>query len=432
MHKSGSLIDDQGTTNSGAQHDADEAVRSLRRNERQQRFLAEAGEALASSLNYQETLNTVAHLAAGTIAHFCVVEVIGEDGQLYQIASEDMDEHHCRELCATVASSRPHEAAPAIAAALAENKPIVVDLRADEDPHAFVAALRGMGASSVIVAPMVARGHALGVVILASRRVDRPYGEEDARMGMELARRAAMAVDNARLYERAERAIRARDEMLGIVAHDLRNPLNIVSLSAQLLTDVPDALPPIVGSTVERIGRATAQMERLIRDLLDVTRIEAGRMKFDLAPSRPADVLKQAAESLGPLAEGQSIRFEASADDGLPLIAADVTRLLQAIGNLVANAIKFTPRSGTIVLRAKAAQNCVVFTITDTGKGIAPENVAHLFDRFWQERPTDSRGVGLGLAIVKGIAEAHGGKVEAESTLGAGTSVSIHVPVFAA
>ena len=427
MHSAHSLLVDarnsQGDADSGA-----DSRGSLERIEREQRFLAEAGEALASSLDYRETLNTVAHLAAGTISNFCVVEILGEDGKFQPIASEDEDDDHCRHLCATVESARPQDAPEAILTALRSNEVVVLPHLPADDHHPFYHALRAMGAASLIVAPMVARERALGVILLASRRESRPYGDDDARMARELARRAAIAVDNARLYEQAQRALRARDEMLSVVAHDLRNPLGIIGMSAELITDGPDPLSAPVRSGLERIRRSTEQMNRLIQDLLDVSKIEAGKLVLNLASVSAAELLKEADYMLRPLAERASLALNVEIEDALPKVRADRARFLQAIGNLVANAIKFTPAGGSITITAAGSPQSVTFSVIDTGKGIAPENVPHLFDRFWQERPSDSRGLGLGLAIVQGIISAHNGTIQVQSEIGSGTTVTFVIP----
>ena len=408
-----------------------EALHSLEHIEREQRFLAEAGEALASSLDYRETLNTVAHLAAGTISNFCVVEVIGEDGRFQPIASEDEDESHCRTLCAVVDAASPQDAPEPIVRALSSNDVVVISQLPAEDDDAFFQALRSMGAASVIIAPMVARDRPLGVILLASRREARVYSDDDARMARELARRAAMAVDNARLYEQAQRAVRARDEMLSVVAHDLRNPLGVIGMSAELISDGPDPLPPSIRPSIDRIRRSTEQMNKLIQDLLDAGKIEAGKLMLDAAPTRAAELLKETEYMLRPLVERASLTFNVESDAALPLVMADRARFLQAIGNLVANSIKFTAAGGTVCIAARTTDGGVAYSVTDTGRGIAPENLAHLFDRFWQERPSDSRGLGLGLAIVQGIVNAHGGTIRVESELGRGTTMSFVLPAVA-
>jgi signal transduction histidine kinase len=428
MHSAKSLLD------RGAAEGPDErlhdALHSLEYIEREQRFLAEAGEALGSSLDYHQTLNTVAHLAAGTISNFCVVEIIGDDGRFQPIASEDEDEAHCHALCAAVDVARPQDAPQPIVEALASNEVIVIPQLPVGHDHPFYQALRSMGAASLIVAPMVARDRALGVILLASRQDSRPYGAEDARMARELARRAAIAVDNARLYEQAQRALRARDEMLSVVAHDLRNPLGVIGMSAELISDGPDPLSPHIRTSVDRIRRSAEQMNRLIQDLLDASKIEAGKLVLDLAPVAALELLREVDYMLRPLVERASLSFNITAADNMPRVLADRSRFLQAVGNLVANSIKFTPAGGKVAITAHTTSSGVAFSIADSGKGIAAENIPHLFDRFWQERSSDSRGLGLGLAIVQGIVNAHGGSIHVQSETGRGTTMTFVLPAL--
>jgi signal transduction histidine kinase len=427
MHSARSLLE-QTTPVHGTDDRLREALHSLEQVEREQRFLAEAGEALASSLDYRETLNTVAHLAAGTISNFCVVEVIGDDGRFQPIASEDEDDVHCHELCATVEAARPQDVPGPILAALQSNQVVVIPQLPVDDDQPFFQALRAMGAASLIVAPMVARERALGVILLASRQGSRRYDEGDARMARELARRAAIAVDNARLYEQAQRALRARDEMLSVVAHDLRNPLGIIGMSAELISDGPDTLSTPIRTSLDRIRRSTDQMNRLIQDLLDVTKLEAGKLVLNRVPTNPSALLKEADYMLRPLAERASLTLTVEVESGLPAVLVDRGRFMQAVGNLIANSIKFSPAGASITIAAMKAPDRVAFSVTDTGKGIAAENLPHLFDRFWQERPADSRGLGLGLAIVQGIVNAHGGTISVRSEVDMGTSMTIMLP----
>lgn len=427
MHTAESLLDDRGAP-VGTEDRLRAALHTLEHVEREQRFLAEAGEALGSSLNYRETLNTVAHLAAGTISDFCVVLMLDEAGRFIPIASEDTDGQQCKKLCAAMDATLPQDAAPAVLEAMRNNTVIVLPSVPVDDHHTFYHALHAVGAASVIVAPMVARERAIGVIVLAARARRRPYTEADSLLARELSRRAALAVDNARLYEQAERALRARDEMLSVVAHDLRNPLNVISMSADLLDDLVQDMPDPLRAGIERIRRSGTHMNRLIQDLLDVSKIDGGGLRLELVAADPSDILKEAAYMLRPLAEQKSITFSAHAAESLPRINADRARLLQALGNLVGNAIKFTTPGGTISVIADQVECDVRFTVRDTGKGIAPKDLPHVFDRFWQERPADARGVGLGLAIVQGIAASHGGKLTVESQLGIGTSFTLFIP----
>jgi signal transduction histidine kinase len=233
-----------------------------------------------------------------------------------------------------------------------------------------------------------------------------------------------------RLYDDAQRIIDAREEILGIVAHDLRNPLNTISMATALLIEdpVPDAARV---SHLRIIRRAGDRMNRLIQDLLSVTTIEAGRLS--IAPQKMSlhDLLTEAAETLGPIAREKSITFETTAPEDLPTVRADHGRILQVLSNLVGNAVKFTPTGGTISVSAARAGAKVRCSVADTGPGIPAAQIPRLFGKFWQAERGDGRGVGLGLAIARGIVEAHGGTIDVRSEVGQGSVFSFELPVWA-
>jgi signal transduction histidine kinase len=227
----------------------------------------------------------------------------------------------------------------------------------------------------------------------------------------------------------AESAVRTRDEVVSIVSHDLRNPLSTVQMAAAYLLD---SLPTEVGrptdrKSLEAIKRASEGMARMIQDLLDIARIESGSLAVERAPFPVVPFMDDAATMLRPLAERQRQRLEATVADDVDTVCADRDRLLQILSNLVGNAVKFTPPGGTITMAAEAEDGAVRLRVSDTGTGIRPEHIPHLFDRFWQATRTDRRGLGLGLPIVKGLVEAHGSRIVVTSTVGEGTTFSFTI-----
>jgi signal transduction histidine kinase len=192
-------------------------------------------------------------------------------------------------------------------------------------------------------------------------------------------------------------------------------------MCAQLLVDVP--MPPEKQAEhLQRVKRAGERMNRLVQDLLDVAKLEAGRLGITARPVDVSALLVEAEEMLRPLAAEKSIRLERTIGDGLPSVMADPGRVLQVIGNLVGNAIKFTPTGGRITLKAERVGSEVRFSVSDTGSGIPADQLPHIFGQFWQGDRTDRRGIGLGLAIAKGLVEAHGGRISVESRVGEGTT----------
>jgi signal transduction histidine kinase len=198
----------------------------------------------------------------------------------------------------------------------------------------------------------------------------------------------------------------------------LRNPLNLINNSADLL--IADNLDQnrrreLLGVTM----RAGRQMNRLIGDLLDTVRLQAGKLSLDLEDVTVAAIFRQAEETFRPLASKRNIRLETTPPENGVAVRADPFRVSQIVGNIVGNAIKFTPEQGSVTIRSMANGNHVTFQITDSGPGISADDVGHLFDNFWQAR-TGHRGVGLGLALARGVVEAHGGKIWCDSAPGRG------------
>lgn len=264
--------------------------------------------------------------------------------------------------------------------------------------------------------------------------VDPPTDKRAAEtFALMLANAAGEALGRARSYdaervarEKAEMLAATRADVLGIVAHDLRNPLSRVSSSASFLLDEN---PPQdeQRKMLEIIQRAVGQMNRLIGDLLDATQLRAGRLRLDIRDVDVKSVLNQAIETARPAAQERHEELSAEAPAGYR-VRADPGRLQQVLGNLLTNAIKFTPPGGRIVLSAKPEDSRMVFSVSDTGRGMTPDEMNHLFDRFWQARDADRRGIGLGLEISKGIVEAHGGRIWAQSSPGKGSTFSFSIP----
>ena len=227
--------------------------------------------------------------------------------------------------------------------------------------------------------------------------------------------------------DKAEDASRAREDMLGVVAHDLRNPLNLLMMTTELLGDAE----PSKEKTDQLLGvmqRATRRMNRLIDDLLEVVRQESGRMMLDLGETSAASLLAQTAEMFQSAAQEKGVTLRV--DDCPPdvLVNADAERIVQVLSNLVGNAVKFVPAGGSVSLKCESSGNEAVFSVTDSGPGLDPDDLSRLFEKFWQRRRSDKRGVGLGLAIAKGIVEAHGGRIWAESKLGVGSTFYFALP----
>lgn len=230
----------------------------------------------------------------------------------------------------------------------------------------------------------------------------------------------------------AEEAKGARDELLAIVSHDLKNPLSVIHGSASLLSedlraaDLAAKLPDLE-KHVGRIHRASSTMERLIRDLLDLGRIRAGEFQLEVKEHLVEDLTREALEQAAPLAEQRSIVLRADTSDARA-VDCDRERVLQVLGNLLGNAIKFSPERGTVTLKARCKDHECTFAVSDQGPGIPAERLPFLFNRYWQAPDTAPNGTGLGLAIAKGFVELHGGTIGCESEVGVGSTFSFTLP----
>jgi PAS domain S-box-containing protein len=233
--------------------------------------------------------------------------------------------------------------------------------------------------------------------------------------------------------QRAEAAVRDRDDMLSLVSHDLRNPVNAVRMLASALLRIPTsddarALPAAAAEHASVMLQASTQMDALIQDLLDVTRLERGQLRLVRRPSAIGALLTASADVLAPMAEGKNILLETEVEAGLPAVDVDPDRIAQVLSNLIGNALKFTREGGEVRLRGVRHADGVEVRVQDTGVGITADDLPFVFDRFWQSRRTDRSGAGLGLAIAKGIIEAHGGTIAMESAIGRGTLIAFTLP----
>ena len=402
--------------------------------ERERQFLATAGELLGSSLDYSATLRHVAQLAVPILGDVCIVDLRDADaGGELTIASADPE---MRELVREMrrrfppAPDGPHPLAvaqrtgrPVLLPSLGDR--LLAETTDDDEHRRFV---RRLGVRSALFVPLVARGAVIGV--LSSYATSRALDERDLALALELARRAAAAVDNARSYRAARQAAQVRDEVLGIVSHDLRNPISTISMCAEALAARPE--PGEVAELAETIHRSTSWMLRVIRDLLDVSAIEAGRLHVEPQSTAAAPILEALEAMHAPHAADRGVALVVERPPAELRFVADAERVVQAVGNLLGNAIKFTPRGGRVTLSVAPRGEAVAFRVRDTGRGIRPEHLPHLFDRFWQARESRRGGAGLGLAIALGIAEAHGGRIEVDSVPDHGSTFTFLLPAAGA
>ncbi len=409
-----------------------------RRAERGQRFLARAGQQLAASLDVETTLAATAELAVEFLADCCVIYDAGATGVIRRLEIRHGDAHF-RSLMdelrnAPLDPNTPHPAQAVLETCVAELIPDVSDEYIDRhDPRPATRLFREIGVRSAMLAPLVARDRTIGVVAFYSSRPGRRYDEDDLALARELASRAALAFDNARLYREARNAVQARDDVLAVVSHDLGNPLSAIRIGTTLLLkNVPPEERGKGGWLhLEGIRNSAEQMERLVNDLLEIKRVEAGQLALDHARHTAANLIDETIELFAPIAIERGVELDTRVRNPHATLRCDRTRMLQVFSNLVGNALKFTPEGGRVEIGADATAAEVLFYVSDTGRGIAREDLPHVFDRFWRAQRAKREGIGLGLAIAKGIVQAHGGRIWADSTPGVGSIFHFALPLDA-
>jgi PAS domain S-box-containing protein len=272
------------------------------------------------------------------------------------------------------------------------------------------------------VMPLLIAGELMGVLVSFFRQ---PLQEEVFEVLLTLSALIATAINDAQLYEKTRRALRARDEILAIVSHDLRNPLGAITLSAEhLLREGARELP----QQAQRIQRCVKRMEQLTSDLLDLSVIEAGRLTIAVSEQQVRAIAVEAVEGLKPRADEKHVRLANEAERSAAVVTCDFARVVQALSNLIGNAIKFTDPGGEVIVHVVEHVDRITYVISDTGSGIDEIDLPHIFDRYWKKSRSGTGSVGLGLAIAKGLAEAHGGTLCAESRPGHGSTFSFTLP----
>jgi signal transduction histidine kinase len=402
--------------------------------ERQAAFLAEVGSVLATSLEYDVTLDNVARLAVSSIADVCLVDVVENEASLKRVATATRDPSKASVLAQALAYP-PEVGRSPLARPLRTGEPVLLPALNESDLDEIAPAgeykrlLSELGVRSLLCLPLVAHGKKLGVLTLMMAESGRNFDPTGVPPATELARRAALAVENAGLYRASQQAVRAREGVLSIVSHDLRNPLGTILMSARILLDSTSLPEDRRTKHLGVIVRAAERMDRLINDLLDVARLDAGQeLGLDREVHEIVDIVVEMNEAFRPRADAKLVRFSCDVADDLPLVCLDRLRILQVLANLISNAIKFTREGGEVIVRVEPAGSDIRFVVSDTGVGIDEKDAGHVFDRYWQATRTARLGTGLGLPIAKGIVEAHGGRIWFESTPGVGTSFYFTLP----
>jgi signal transduction histidine kinase len=420
--------------------EADAARAQAEAGARRVAFLAEASRILSSSLQYEETLQAVAHLAVPQLADYCIVDVLDPSGEIRRVATVHRDPRNEALYSEVQRRYPPDPGRSPLARALRTGKPYLLPELTEEALDALARSeehrrlIRDeLGTRSIVAVPLTARGHTVGVLTLGTTRESgRVLTQEDLAFVQELAGRGAVAVENARLYGASQEANRAKTDFLAVMSHELRTPLNAILGYTELLADgVLDPVTPRQEAQLGRIRVSATHLLQLIEEILTVTSLEARREEIRVAEVEAAQVLEEVAALTEPLARAKELDFVVRSPADPLVLETDPARLRQILLNLVTNAVKFTER-GEVRLEARREDGTAVFTVRDTGVGITPEQLERIFEPFWQaEAPTTRKvgGIGLGLAITRELAELLGGRVQVESTPGVGSTFTLRLPL---
>ena len=403
-------------------------------------FLGQVAETLSKSLDYDQTLKRVAALAVPAIADWCAVDILQDDGEIARLAVKHMDPAKI-ELGTEVRRRYEDPTAPysvqqvvrtATPAMIPEvtDEMIVASARGDQERIGLV---RSLGLRSYMCVPLATGGRAIGALTLATAESGRRYTADDLSFAADIAARAALAVENARSYEELQRANRLKDEFLATLSHELRTPLTAIMGYARIAIGGTLAGAKL-SQALRTIDRNATALTHMVEDMLDVSRIVAGKMRLNVQPVEVPLILTEAIDTMKPAADAKQLKLQSVIDPQVGPISGDPDRLRQIVWNLLSNAVKFTPKGGQVQVRLERINSSIEITVSDTGIGIAPDFIPHIFERFRQADARSTRqhvGLGLGLAIVRNLVDLHGGSVSVFSGgPGTGATFRVRLPVM--
>jgi PAS domain S-box-containing protein len=403
-------------------------------------FLAQASEVLASSLKYETTLKSVAELIVPLLADYCLIHKLDSNGQLWKVAVVHQD--NCKqglvEELSRCYQTHIHNPNNLMAQVLRTGEPIMIsevstpiDPAVTEDPK-FLELYAQLQPKSLVILPLTARKQILGTLVLAMAESDRRYDESDLLLALDLARRAATAIDNVELYHKAQESNRLKDEFLLTLSHELRTPLNTILGWANMLR-TRRLNEKIMRQALETIERKAKAQVQIVYDLLDVSRLLTGRLRLNPGWVELGAIVQEAIATLQIAIQAKSIQLVSHIDNSVGLVQGDSKYLHQVIWHLLSNAIKFTPHGGQVVIEVTSIVQGVQIQVSDTGLGIDPEFLPYIFDRFRQADGAMTRrfgGLGLGLSLVRQLVELHGGTVQVSSEgEGQGATFTIQLPM---
>jgi PAS domain S-box-containing protein len=413
-------------------------ITERRRRERDTSLLAEAGRALAESLDFRTTLNTVAQLVTPALADWCSVVVVNSKGALETLAVTHADPEKVRRSREFADRYPPSPDSPSgshnvIRTGKSELHPVITDdmLIAAARDQVHLDLLRNLGMRSLLTVPMTAHGRTLGAITLICAESGRVFSETDLPVVEELARRSALAIENAELFQAAAAANRAKSEFLASMSHELRTPLNAIIGYVELLSEgISGPVTPGQQEQLLRVRASAGHLLGLIDEVLSFSRMEAGQERVSLTDVAVSGVLEEAASLVRPMAAAKKLPLIIMPPPSELRVHTDLLKLRQMLVNLLTNAVKFTD-SGSVALSAAADADTIRFTVKDTGIGISPAHLLSVFEPFWQVEQNASRrvgGTGLGLSVTRRLARLLGGDVQVESAPGEGSTFVVTLP----
>ena len=401
------------------------ARRSLKASHARLMRLQQVTAALCDAVTPEDVTEVILQLGLEALqAQAGGVAVLTDDGVTAELLStRGYPEHTIKDF-----RRQPASAQTPLCLSIARNEPIYIESAREEATFPMVASINTVGGSRVAL-PFSTSTGLRGCLILSFRQF-RLFEPPDRAFMMGLAHQCGQALDRARLYAEAKELARSREELLAIVAHDLRNPLSALTTSTALIRRAMSTTPAPaqLQSRLNSIERSAQRMNHLIQDLLDLARFQAGTLVLRQEHHTAQELLQDVLDSHAMLASEKALQLQVAPMSLETRVRCDRDRLLQVFSNLVGNAIKFTPEGGKILLSVSSHSEGVVFSVQDTGPGIASENLPRIFHRFFQVEPANRNGVGLGLSIVQAIVDAHGGTLSVESTPGQGTIFRFVLP----
>lgn len=413
-------------------------VTEQRRDRERLAFIADASRVLGSSIDYAETLARIAKIAVPRIADWCAIDLLSDDGSSISRVTVEHEDPAKVELARELQKKYPPSPNDrGIGDAIRERRaiffpditPELVQTSGTMSEEQF-RMIRDLGLRSSIIAPLIAADRVIGTLTLVSAG-DRRLTTDDVAVAEDVASRAAIAVQNAQLYREAQEANRAKDDFLATVSHELRTPMTAILGWAKLLRTETD--PVIIAEAAVTIERSASAQAQLIDDILDVARIRVGKLRMRFEEANLADVVERAVDTVQLAAQAKRLALRVDLQSRDVPVRGDAQRLQQVVWNLLSNAVKFTPEGGRVSVTLEKIEKIGRIVVSDTGPGISPEFLPHIFERFRQEESTQTRnygGLGLGLSISEHIVSAHDGSIRAEAGgEGKGATFVVELPL---